>query len=364
MFATNTQNAVLTIRIDRPDKRNALTLAMREEFAALLLDADGRDDVAAVVLTGTDPAFSAGVDLGEFGSNIMTAHDRRYRVNPTRAIFALRKPIVAAVNGACVSGGLEIALACDFIVASDRATFADSHASIGAMPSWGLTALSSRGRRSFGEADLVDGCPLRRAAPARLRLGQRGGRPRRARIRVATIAAAMVAADSNSVRQILDLYDRGDGASLAEALAFEADVIADRVADASKVQQRGVGLSLGRRLIGRCSVELDDEPRRTERLDMVGFAGRDVEVFARPKLDAGRWIGFEDESHVAGAHAEPAPHSRRDGVCGEQRRRHGRRVELGHGPGQHEIGGHLPGASHRCATRPARYRRTGARARS
>ena len=240
MFATNTQNAVLTIRIDRPEKRNAFTLAMREEFAALLLDADARNDVAAVVLTGTDPAFCAGVDLGEFGSNIMNAHDRRYRVNPTRAIFALRKPIVAAVNGACVSGGLEIALACDFIVASNRATFADSHASIGAMPSWGLTALLPRavgvrlakqisltGARFDAQRALVYGLVNEVVDHDELES------------RVATITSAMVAADGHSVRQILDLYDRGDGASLPEALAFEADAIADRITDASKVQQRG-----------------------------------------------------------------------------------------------------------------------------
>jgi enoyl-CoA hydratase len=223
LFATNTQNAVLTIRIDRPEKRNALTLAMREEFAALLLDADARDDVAAVVLTGTDPAFCAGVDLGEFGSNIMNAHDRRYRVNPTRAIFALRKPIVAAVNGACVSGGLEIA-----------------HASIGAMPSWGMTALLPRavGVRLAKQISLTG---TRFDAQRALGYGLVNEVVDHDALesRVVAITSAMVAADGHSVRQILDLYDRGDGASLPEALAFEADAIADRITDAAKVQQRG-----------------------------------------------------------------------------------------------------------------------------
>jgi enoyl-CoA hydratase len=240
LLATTTQNAVLTIRINRPEKRNALTLAMREEFAALLLDADTRDDVSAVVVTGTDPAFCAGVDLGEFGSNIMTPHDRRYRVNPTRAIFSLRKPIVAAVNGACVSGGLEIALACDFIIASDRATFADSHASIGAMPSWGLTALLPRavGVRMAKQMSLTGARFDARSALAYGLVNEVVAHDE-LEARIAIIAAAIVAADSHSVRQILDLYDRGDGASLPEALAFEVDAIADRVTEASKVQQRG-----------------------------------------------------------------------------------------------------------------------------
>ena len=231
---------VLTIRFNRPDKRNALTLAMREQFAARLLDADSDADVSVVVITGTDPAFCAGVDFGEFGTNKLNVHERRYRITPTRALFALRKPAIAAVNGACVSGGLELALACDFIIASDRTQFADSHARIGAVPTWGLTALLPRavGVRMAKQLSLTgERIPARRA----LEIGLVNEVVPHAELeaRVRQLAESTSRADGSSARTLLDLYDRGDGASLAEALAFEADAIADRVADTKSIQDRG-----------------------------------------------------------------------------------------------------------------------------
>jgi enoyl-CoA hydratase len=237
---TEVTDGVLTIRINRPDKRNALTLAMREQFAGLLLDADSNPDVGVVVITGTDPAFCAGVDFGEFGTNKLTAHDRRYRITPTRALFALRKPAIAAVNGACISGGLELALACDFILASDQAQFADSHARIGAVPTWGLTALLPRavGTRLAKQLSLTG---ERISAQRALEAGLVNEVVSHDQLltRVRELAGLTAKADGVAVRTLLDLYDRGDGASLAEALAFEADAIADRIADAKSIQDKG-----------------------------------------------------------------------------------------------------------------------------
>ncbi|HMG44279.1 MAG TPA: enoyl-CoA hydratase [Acidimicrobiales bacterium] len=233
-------DGVLTIRIDRAEKRNALSLAMREEFATVLLEADADRSVSSVVITGTDPAFCAGVDFGEFGTNRLNPHDRRYRVTPTRALFALRKPVIAAVNGACVSGGLELALACDFILGSDAARFADSHARIGAMPTWGLTAMLPRaiGVRAAKQMSLT-GEPIDAATALSLGLVNEIVPHSQLMERAAMVAGLIGQADPGSVLSLLDLYDRGDGASLAEALAFEADAIADRVVDADSVQDAG-----------------------------------------------------------------------------------------------------------------------------
>jgi enoyl-CoA hydratase len=230
---------ILTIRINRPDKRNALSLAMREEFAAVLLGADLDADVGALIITGADPAFCAGVDTGEFGVNNLTAHDRRYRVTPVRALFALRKPVIAAVNGACVTGGLELALACDFIIASDRAQFADSHAQIGAMPTWGMTALLPRavGVRYAKQLSLTgERISAQRALEAGLvnEIVAHGELEQRAR----TIAGLINNVDPAITQTLLGLYDRGDGASIADALAFESDAGADRVADPDVLIQR------------------------------------------------------------------------------------------------------------------------------
>ncbi|MDT4892103.1 MAG: enoyl-CoA hydratase [Pseudonocardiales bacterium] len=230
---------IMTITINRPEKRNALSIAMREEFAATLLGADTDDDVSALIITGVDPAFCAGVDTSEFGVNKLTAHDRRYRVTPVRALFSLRKPVIAAVNGACVTGGLELALACDFIIASDRAQFADTHAQIGAMPTWGMTALLPRavGVRYAKQLSLTgERISAHRALEAGLvnEVVAHDELEQRARTMVTLINKV----DPAIAQTLLGLYDRGDGASLAEALAFEADASADRVANADLMTQR------------------------------------------------------------------------------------------------------------------------------
>ena len=135
---------VATITIDRPEARNALNSEVLRLLPAFLTEAEGRDDVDVVILTGTDPAFSAGVDLkeaaaggqGDADSAIGAVVESRTGPFPEHA-----KPLIGAVNGVAVTGGLEVALGCDFLVASDRARFADTHARVGVMPGWGLTVM-------------------------------------------------------------------------------------------------------------------------------------------------------------------------------------------------------------------------------
>ncbi len=110
---------------------------MRQRLEALCAEVDGRDDVDVMILTGVDPVFCAGADTKEIarlGASLPPT-------NPGAALRAVDKPVICAVNGPCVTGGLEVALSCDFIVASERATFADTHARLGVLPRWGLSAL-------------------------------------------------------------------------------------------------------------------------------------------------------------------------------------------------------------------------------
>ncbi len=106
-----------------------------------MADLGRRDDVAAVILTGADPAFCAGLDLMELssGTGLLDSGDPDIPAgSPWKPIG---KPLIGAVNGAAVTGGLELALNCDFLVASERAFFADTHARVGVMPGWGLSVL-------------------------------------------------------------------------------------------------------------------------------------------------------------------------------------------------------------------------------
>jgi enoyl-CoA hydratase len=136
---------VATVTLNRPEARNALNRALRKALPAALRDLDERPEVAAIVLTGADPAFCAGLDLKELaaGGDALretgaTGDAPRGRRGP---FPEMATPVIGAVNGVAITGGFELALACDFLVASERARFADTHARVGIMPGWGLTVL-------------------------------------------------------------------------------------------------------------------------------------------------------------------------------------------------------------------------------
>ena len=132
--------AVRVLTMNRPEVRNALSTELFEALFAALGVADADDEVRAVVLTGADPAFCAGVDLKQAQQLGMDYFGRFDKMNCMNAIVALRKPVIGAVNGATFTGGLELALACDLLIASERAVFADTHARVGILPGGGMTA--------------------------------------------------------------------------------------------------------------------------------------------------------------------------------------------------------------------------------
>lgn len=136
---------IATVTLNRPEARNALSSEVLRQLPARLREADERDDVDVVILTGTDPAFCAGLDLKELstaGTRLAGTGDASDRPSMVRGPFPpMAKPVIGAVNGAAITGGFELALNCDFLVASERAKFGDTHARVGVMPGWGLTVL-------------------------------------------------------------------------------------------------------------------------------------------------------------------------------------------------------------------------------
>ena len=130
-------DGIAVVTLNRPERRNALNRALYRRIPEVITALDADPSVAVIVLTGADPAFCAGVDLKEAGTDggvFAHAHEL-----PERGLFDdTAKPVIGAINGACVTGGLELALCCDFLVASERARFADTHARVGIMPGDGL----------------------------------------------------------------------------------------------------------------------------------------------------------------------------------------------------------------------------------
>ena len=137
---------IATVTLNRPEKRNALNSDVLRLLPQLLARADSDDSVDVVILTGADPAFSAGLDLkqlGDTGENLSgTGADGRPNATGVRGPFpVMAKPLIGAVNGVAITGGFELALNCDFLVASEHAKFGDTHSRVGVMPGWGLTVL-------------------------------------------------------------------------------------------------------------------------------------------------------------------------------------------------------------------------------
>ena len=141
------EDRIATITLNRPAARNALSTEVLRLLPETLLAVDDDADVDVVILTGTDPAFCAGLDLKELGStggNLGASGERRSAESPRpqRGPFPdMDKPVIGAVNGVAITGGFELALNCDFLIASDQAKFGDTHARVGVMPGWGLTVL-------------------------------------------------------------------------------------------------------------------------------------------------------------------------------------------------------------------------------
>jgi enoyl-CoA hydratase len=143
------EDRIATITLNRPDARNALSRALTYALWDAVGAAGADPDVVAVVLTGTDPAFCAGIDLKEVtGEMPPSAAPREPGQGPerdTNGLFrflpVIDEPVIGAINGVAVTGGLEVALQCTFLVASDLARFADTHARLGVMPGGGVTVL-------------------------------------------------------------------------------------------------------------------------------------------------------------------------------------------------------------------------------
>ncbi|MEL6388159.1 MAG: enoyl-CoA hydratase [Pseudomonadota bacterium] len=133
------QGAVALVTLNRPDALNALSRALRaalvETFETLAID----PDIRAVVLTGAGRAFTAGVDLKEAGETGFALGADGGSIDLGQALAAYPWPIVGAINGFAITGGFELALMCDVLLASENAKFADTHARVGIMPGWGLS---------------------------------------------------------------------------------------------------------------------------------------------------------------------------------------------------------------------------------
>jgi len=137
--------AVLTL--NRPSSLNALSRALMAQLSESIDALQADPAVRVLILTGAGKAFCAGLDLKELGSGEAAVGGREGAVDANDPVSALQRfagPVIGAINGAAVTGGFELALACDVLLASPQARFADTHARVGIAPGWGLSQRLSR----------------------------------------------------------------------------------------------------------------------------------------------------------------------------------------------------------------------------
>jgi 2-(1,2-epoxy-1,2-dihydrophenyl)acetyl-CoA isomerase len=223
---TSSEGAVFTITLNRPDVLNALNAAAHKALAAALKDARGAE-VRAVVITGAGRGFCVGQDLTEFreeAGDIGTRLRSTYHPN-IKAIRALEKPVLAAVNGAAAGAGLSLACACDLRIASDQATFVPAFVNIGLVPDSGGTFFVSR---LVGQARAFEWlCSGRRLTAAEARqwgvvsevveadaLGARVGE----------VAAELAALPTRAIDMTKRLLDRAPNSVLDDQLEWEAQL--------------------------------------------------------------------------------------------------------------------------------------------
>ena len=131
---------VATVTLNRPEALNALSSALRETITATFHQLRNDTETQVIILTGAGRAFTVGLDLKELGGETPSTHNDAITDRDVgEAMVNVGKPIIGAVNGFAITGGFEIALMCDFLIASPEARFADTHARVGVVPGWGLS---------------------------------------------------------------------------------------------------------------------------------------------------------------------------------------------------------------------------------
>ena len=144
LVLTEKRGGVALVTMNRPDAMNALSAALRDELAATIEALEADANIRVLILTGAGTrAFTAGLDLKELGQSDGAALSASAR-DPVRALANFSGPTIAAVNGVAITGGFELALACDVLIGSPHARFADTHARVGILPGWGLSQRLSR----------------------------------------------------------------------------------------------------------------------------------------------------------------------------------------------------------------------------
>ncbi|MDV7136506.1 enoyl-CoA hydratase [Williamsia muralis] len=211
------------ITLNRPEARNALSQALNRQLIDALAAADTDADTSVILLAGAGGAFCAGMDLKELAERGFTGTEKTE--NCIDRVSNCRTPVIGLIDGPAVTGGFELALACDFLIASQRARFADTHARVGIVPGGGLTARLAevigvrRARQMSGTGQYIDA-----ATALRWGLVNEVVESAALRERGLAIAEAFTATDPATLAEVWQLYDAISHDQIAHAVDREAEI--------------------------------------------------------------------------------------------------------------------------------------------
>ena len=240
---------IAVVTLNRPDQMNALSTELRFALGSVFRELEADDEIHAVVVTGAGRAFCAGMDLKELSSGgegvsgfeLSVAGQTEMR----DGIAEFSGPVIAAVNGACATAGFELALACDLIVASERAKFLDTHARVGMLPGWGL---SQRLPRLIGVARAkevsLSGNALEAERAYAWGLVNRVVAPEALLEEACALARDMASCVPAVMKAYKRLIDRGASMHFDDAMQFEFDagVESAKRIDSSQIAARREGV--------------------------------------------------------------------------------------------------------------------------
>ena len=220
--------AVLSLTLNRPAARNALNISLTRALAQQLQRFADDPNLRVATLTGSDPAFCAGLDLKDFSATDSPRHEVAALID---SVPRVRKPIIAAVNGAAMTGGLELALGCDFIIASERARFGDTHTKIGALAGGGMTSrlphtIGYRWSKQMSYTSI----PIDATTALRIGLVNEIKPHDELQAYVGSLAQSIAAQNADLIGIVKQVMDAGAQSTLADAVRLEKEALATRKA--------------------------------------------------------------------------------------------------------------------------------------
>lgn len=253
-------DGVTTVTLNRPQAMNALSRELRRALIKTFHDLGNDPETRVVILTGSGRAFCAGLDLKELGGEVASPAKNEVENavaggDLVQALARLEQPIIGAINGFAITGGFELALACDLLIASTEARFADTHARVGIMPGWGLSQKLSRAIGIYRAKELsLTGNYLPADQAAAWGLVSRVVTPAELLPTCEKLARDMLSCDPVVLRSYKRVIDEGFAQSFAEGMRIEAEASRKHVGSVApetiaqrraSVQERGRSQSRG-----------------------------------------------------------------------------------------------------------------------